>query len=365
LLTNIKFTSKEKLKSLNKAFTGKKRGAFIICKNGEKQRKEFNFEVINGEVQTFEFTKPVGEMIKSDETQEYFLKEVYLEIELGKELEPLVYAPLYDEIVDINFPETFKAIWMQEGKVVFLKHIEGQEVQFGTRDATEGDTASLYTYSAGFEYTEDMIVYNQTFNLALLNKAMGEAYNALLNHIHLYPIISYSYTGNNAISASGEYDSPSFPDWNDYTRKVMNTRQTLIDAVKQSRDKTIFNPRILATKLLIASTNEQLIKDALGNLQPQNGGFPTSVQGIDEVISYDGTSITVGAKTYTYTGVANTKAYLIQPRKYLKSLVKHGLIVDAGNEDLSRLIEQQIVGRARLGAYAGVVKSVLEITLPT
>lgn len=357
-MLNVKITSQENIKNAKKLIPAlKKIGTF----NYKGEMQNFEYEERCGKVQTFEFTKPIGEMIVSSESQAYFLKEAYLEIELGKNEHPVVYSSLYETISDSNFPETFKAIWMQWGRVVFLQHIEGQEVKFGTREAEEGDTASIVCYTAGFEYTEDMVLYNKTFDMQTLNKAMGEAYNALLNHIHLFPIIDFGYTSANQTSASTNFDTPAFPDWDDYTRLVMNTRMTLIDAVKATRQD---DPSRIATKLLIHSSNEQVITDALGGLQVA-GNFPTKVVGIDEVILYDGTSITVGAQTFTYTGCPTDKAYLIQPKKYLKELVKHDLIVDAGDADLSRLIEKQIVGRTRRGVYAGVARSVEEITLPS
>ena len=348
--------SKEKLKSQLKGFTGSRIGTF---KHGDTIRK-FKYNVVNGEVETFAFDKPIGEMITSDESQAYFLKEVYLEIDLGRDEEPLLYKPLYETLEDPNFPKVFKAVWMQEGRVVFLEHIEGSEVKFGTRNAEEGDTANIVTYAGGFEYTEDMIVYNETFNMQMLNRSMGESHNMLLNHIHLYPIISYGYTSANQTPASTVYDTPAQPDWSDWTRRVMNTRKTLIDAVEASRLAT---PSRKGSKLLIHPGNEQLIADALGNLQV-SGEFPTNVLGIDEVIAYDGGSITVGAQTYTYPPCPTTKAYLVMPRKYMKELIKHDLRVDADNADLSRLIEQQLVGRSRRGVYAGIARSVQEITLP-
>lgn len=353
----VKITSRESIKEKLKSFTGSRIGTF---KRGDKIHN-FKYNVVNGEVETFAFDRTIGEMIASDETQDYFLKEVYLEIELGRDNEPILYKPLYETLTDPNFPQVFKAIWMQEGRVVFLEHIEGDEIKFGTRYAEEGDTANIITHAGGFEYTEDMVVYNQTFNMQMLNRAMGESHNMLLNHLHFYPIISYGYTSANQTPASTEYDTPAQPDWSDWTRKVMNTRKTLIDAVEASRLAT---PSRKGSKLVIHPSNEQLITDALGNIQV-SGEFPTNVVGIDEVIAYDGASITVGAKTYTYTGCPTTKAYLVMPRKYMKELIKHDLRVDADNADLSRLIEQQLVGRSRRGVYAGTERSVQEITLPT
>jgi hypothetical protein len=43
-----------------------------------------------------------------------------------------------------------------------------------------------------------MIEFDRTWSIELQNQAFGRAYNALLNHLHLSPIIGGTYTGGNA-----------------------------------------------------------------------------------------------------------------------------------------------------------------------
>jgi len=89
-----------------------------------------------------------------------------------------------------------------------------------------------------------------------------------------------------------------------------------------------------------------------------------AVSGIDTMIFYDGWSTAVGEKTYEYAGVDPGKAYLIEGQKFFRELVKHDLLVDAGNADLSRLVEELVVARARRGVVASPANAVEEITLP-
>lgn len=49
---------------------------------------------------------------------------------------------------------------------------------------------------------------------------------------------------------------------------------------------------------------------------------------------------------------------------FLREMVKHDLMVDAGNADLSRLVEELVVARARRGVVASPANAVEEITLP-
>ncbi len=55
-------------------------------------------------------------------------------------------------------------------------------------------------------------------------------------------------------------------------------------------------------------------------------------------IEYDGDTVTVGGKEYTYTGVTSGYIYLIVPKINFKEYIKHDLRVDMMSGDLSRLI---------------------------
>lgn len=329
-----------------------------------KKEKLVEVEIINGEIQNFKFDRPVGEMITSSDTAEGFLAKVTLDLEMGFADIPLLYKPIYETLENRGFPEVFEAKWLQYGKVVFLQHVEGKEVKFGVLESEEGDVAYIRTYSAGFEYTEDMVEYNQGWSMELLNKAMGRAYNALLNHIYLNPIISYSYNSTNQTPANTMFDSPAYADIDAYTRHILNVRQTLIDAkqatlVKNSKGKNRAGSNII----LCSSTDEQYIVEAMQGFQVRGTVFQP-LTGITQMIVYDGWSDTIKGETTSYTGVTAGTVYLIRPKVYMKELIKHGLIVDSDNADLSRLIEKQIVGRARRGVYAGIDDSVEEVTLP-
>ncbi len=183
---------------------------------------------------------------------------------------------------------------------------------------------------------------------------MGEAYNALLNHFHLSPILTYNYPSKNKTAAATEGAT--------YLEKLRNTiKQGLIDAAKD-KNKDTLSPR-RPTVLLAHSSNQWDIEEALQRQQIGGTIYPAISQ-IDTLIFYDGYSVTVGEKTYTYPGVDPGKAYLIDPQKYFVELVKHDLRVDASGPDLSRLVVSQIVGRARRGVYAAPGNAVQELTLP-
>lgn len=315
-------------------------------------------KVVNGEMNVFDLGKPIGEMLVTDATQRELLEKVVLDVELGRESVPLLYTPIYERREDRNFPEVFDAKWAQHGVVVFVEHIEGEEVKFGHLQAEQGPIARITTYAAGIEYTEDMVEYNRTFDMEEIDRSFGEAHNALLNHIHLSPICSYNYANKNK-TAAVYVDAEGNPQDNaSGAHPALSLRETLkagmADARKAKRPGNV---------LLISGTRLDHVNEALGKLHVRGTDFP-SLAGIDTIVAYDGWTINIGKKEYSYAGVPEGKAFLIRPKRGFKELIKHDLLIDANIGDLSRLVEAQVVGRSRRGVYAALTENVQEITLP-
>jgi len=320
-------------------------------------------KVVNGGLQLFVFGKPLGEMLTSSASRRELLEKVVLDVELGRETVPLLYGPIYERREDSNFPEVFDPKWAQYGVVVFLQHVEGEEIKFGSLRAEEGPVARIVTWAAGFEYTEDMVVYNKTFDMETLNQAMGEGHNALLNHIHMSPIIGYSYTAANTtnpvyVDVEGKPTTKAETGDPETAHPILSLRETLKKGIGDSRKK-----KRQGNVLLVAGTRVDHVQEALESYHVRGTDYP-SLGGISEVIAYDGYDIKVGKKAYSYQGVEDNVAYLIRPKKGFKELIKHGLMVDAGDGDLSRLVESQVVGRTRRGVYAAVPENVQKISLP-
>lgn len=315
-------------------------------------------KMINGRFQGLSLSKPVGEMITTAAGAKELLEKVVLDVELGRETVPTLYSPIYERLEDPNFPEVFDAKWIQHGVVVFLEHLEGEEVKFGHIEAMVGPVARIKTWAAGFEYTEDMEEYNKTFEMEAFDRAMGEAFNALLNEIHFAPIRDYSYADANKTSAI-YVDAEGTPKDNATgAHPLLSLRETLKAGIGDAR-----KAKRAGSVLLIAGENEVSIQEALSTLHVRGTDFPP-IGGIETIISYDGWNVDVGKRKYEYNGIASNKAYLIRPRRGFKELIKHDLRVDADVADLSRLILNQIVARARRGVFAAPVQNVQEISLP-
>lgn len=310
--------------------------------------------IVNGEMEVYDLPRPIGEMITTPAGLETFVQKVVVDLELGREQVPLLYKPIYRTVENSQFTQHVEIQGIvNRAQVVFVEHLEGEEVRFGTRRLGTKDTVPIVTYAAGFEWTEDVIEYDKTWEVAEASRALGEAYNALLIHIHLYPILSYAYPAKNRTAAATG---------GTLLEQLRATiRQGLIDA---ANDKDPDTGRGRQPTILLAHSSRRWdIEEALQRLQIGGTVYPPIAQ-IDTLIFYDGWSTAVGDRTYTYPGVDPNKAYLIEPRRYFVELIKHDLRVDATPGDPKRLIEGGIVARARRGLYAVPEKAVQEITLP-
>lgn len=319
------------------------------------QERQVTKRIVNGEMETFELTRPMGELLTTPAGLESIVQKSVVDLELGREAVPLLYGPIYRRIEDPNFTQNVDVWPFIQAQVVFLEHMELEEVKFGTRRIGTKDTVPIITYAAGFQWTEDMVLYDKTWEVAEINRSLGEAYNALLNHIHLNPILSYSYPAKNKTAADTS--------GNTLLEKLRNTIKAGLKHAAQDRNTDTGAPR-RPSVLLAHSSRRWEIEECLQRMRIGGTEYPAISQ-IDTLIFYDGWSINVGEKSYSYAGCDPNKAYLIEPQKYFRELVKHDLKVDASGADLKRLIENAVVARARRGVIASPANAVEELTLPT
>ncbi|MEK3673545.1 hypothetical protein [Paenibacillus sp. FSL R10-2771] len=306
-------------------------------------------KIVNGEMETLEFTRPIGEMLTSGSLEQFkdLIKKVVLDVEIGREQVPVLYRSIYENITDPTFPRVIDAKWALYGTVVFTDHMEGEEVKFGSLNVEHGPVARILTQTAGFEYTKEMKDFNSFYIVEIYNKAMGEAYNAKLNDMHLGPIISFNYKTANKTAYQGETTDPV------WVRMYHTLNKGLSDARLAKRTGNI---------LLASSMDKENIEMAIKGGYTINGTTYPAVSGISEIVYYDGWETIVGRKTYTYAGVTPGKAYLIRPKRGFKELEKQDLQIESIAGDLSRLVEAQIIGWSYRGVYAAVEENVQEIS---
>lgn len=357
----------------------------LAAQNGYEAR--FN---LDGELRTFEIpinpegelrrlvlNQPVGEFLGSDDMLEELAQKVTVDVELGRDDIPTLYNPIYRTFTNPNFPRLLDANQILYANVVFLEHLEGQEVRFGTMASETGVTVPILTYSAGFEWDEDVEVYDEGWRVDMANEAVGRAYNALLDHLHLSPIITYAnYAG------IGNQTAAQVPTGNEIEDIRATLRQALIDA-SQNTDALGRTKPIKPTIILCASSDAIRVADALAigdrpSIGTVAGGGPIdvllgrvtdtnqfSVNSLTTMVVYDGNDLEMGGLTFNYAGVGAGVCYLIQPQRNLFEFVKHDLRVDVTRpKDMSRLVVAEMVARARRGLLMSPDLSVWEVTLP-
>jgi hypothetical protein len=273
-------------------------------------------------------------------------------IETGRESLPRIYESIYDIRDNPNAPSVVKFTGAVKGNVVFLKRAEGEEVKFGTAKADDKGLVEMVTYSAGFAHTREMRIYtdNNLFDATEYEQATGEANNALLNNIHLSPIVTQVYGADNkqaAVTTGGGTDA--------------NTYLTLEAAIGLSNELNQLPGDF--TTILANPADRLRLERILAGGQVDGTSYPAISQ-VDTIVYYKGWKGAVGEKEYSYPGVTAGKIYLIRPKRQFKSVIKEDMVIEMGSGDVSRGIDKEFVAHTTLAMYAAVTDNVIEITLP-
>jgi len=300
--------------------------------------------------------RTIAEFVGTGDFASDFITRQRYEVDAGRLEVPTLYQTIYTPVVDPNLPKTVEVDVLGPGGVVVQEITEGGEVVFMT--VGEGSKSiSIKHYGVGLEYSEDLFLYNQTWRFAPLERWVGRAFNALFNHVHLYPIISASYDTDNQTAASSTGST--------LEEKILST---LEDAVTNSMSDAT-NPRYGPYDLIIAAADMFTVSRALMWRLQSGLDYQSPVVGyIQNVIVYPGYTLTRGKKSTTYTGVTSGTAYLVSKAHAdmdFKSLWKHDVRRQAGEKDTSRFILEQEIYDARFGVYANPTAAVEEITWPS
>jgi len=298
--------------------------------------------------------RAVSEMITTSQGAMDLLEKVRIDIDVGLAEVPLLYQPLYERITG-PFPGGSVQIGgdvLFDANIVFLEKFEAGEIIFGTLAKSGAPTfIPVQTYAGGFEWTEDMLEYDRSYEIGMNSRAFGRAYNYLLNHNHLSPIIAFTYAGGNSTAA--------------VTGQGSLQANTLVGFQQAYRTAALAVPQRIPTWILANEADRFQIEDALLTPVIDSAGNPLRRVPVEGIIYYNGATVTNGLKNYTYPGVTAGTCYFIAPRLRMKELVHHDLRVDIGPADISRLVEGQQVARTRRTLYTDLPNSVQKVTLAT
>lgn len=298
----------------------------------------------------------VYEFITTGDFGEEWLERQRYEVESGRELEPLLYEPIYTTIEDANLPRNVSVFSLGPAGVIFEEITEASEVKFATVSESTR-SVPIRHWAVGIEYTKDLVEFNEMWSVALVERQAGIAYNALLNHLHLYPIISATYAGAQATAAVTS-PAESLPE------AYLRTLEAAITAASTG-GQTRRGPYILLT----STSNVFALERALRTVPQQGFDIQSSaLNRIRQVIAYDGWTGVRGKKSVTYPGVSANTAYLIDTATRdldFQSFIKQDLEPTQGNPDVSRFILEQVVWDFYRGVYSAPLNAVQKIAWPT
>lgn len=332
-----------------------------------EQVKKFNIPLNpDGSLKRLVLTKPVGEFLGTGNMVEELAQYVTVDIESGRRDVPLLYKGLYDTRTNPGFPRFIDSGFTMWADVVFLQHLEGQEVRFGTTRAEMGPVVPILTYSAGFEWDEDVEEFDEGWRISMVNESIGKAYNALLNHLHFSPFINADYT-----VATGFGNETAFTPHasGDELEGIRLTLRAALFSAAQKEDAFGRKHPIRPTVALCNLATAYKVNDALNLIGDQSGiadngtdpaffigrrsdtsGPNPSVNQISTVIAYEGETMQMGNLVWNYGSFADDEVVLVQPGRNSFEFIKHDLRVDTDRPaDISRLIVAQMVARARRG----------------
>lgn len=300
--------------------------------------------------------RTVAEFIGSSSFSRDFVTRQQYEVDTGREEVNLLYQDIYMVTQSTDLPEFVNIDVMGPTAVIFEEIKEGSEVKFVTIGQST-KALQIKGWGAAIEYTKKLFLFNQTWNFSIAERGFGKAHNALLNHLHFYPILSFAYGSANQTAASAVGAT--------LAEKYLST---LEDAITNAGADTT-NPRTGPYDLLISQSDWFMVEHALQRrLQDGIDIRSSAIMQIRKVIIYKGWTGQRGKKTVSYPGVTAGKAYLINvPTESMdfQSWVRQDLQSTRGDGDLSRFIIEQVVYDTWLGVYANPEGSVEEITWPT
>jgi hypothetical protein len=302
----------------------------------------------------------IAELITQGQFGANWRERIEYEFDAGRDMEPTVYEPIYAITTAAELEENVTIDRIGPAGVVFEEVKEGGEVKFASVNASD-DTVRIKHYAVGLQYTEDLYIYNKMWRITELERQFGTAHNALLNNVHLSPIISANYTGDNVTDGTA---LTSFRATADLAEKYVKALEA---AITTATDEPV-NPRRGPYILLMNTGGAMTMSRALTRVAQQ--GFDAQGVALDmirNIIIYNGWTGVRGQKKTTYAGVQSGYAYLIDlsmKTQDFRSFVKHGLRMTMGEGDASRFIMKENIWDSRFGVFAAPQKAVHKIQLP-
>ncbi|MGP1438302.1 MAG: hypothetical protein ACTTKH_04445 [Treponema sp.] len=294
--------------------------------------------------------KPMGEMNAQD--LKNLVQQVIIDIASEQASIPPLYKTIYEEIVDSSFPASLEVKDIIGLQTAFGIVGDGESVPLGEFKCEELGTVHFKTYATGYSVTEEWVAFNQFWKIAQANKAIGQAHTAILDHIHLSPIISAEYKDDKLTKKETVKDGTPLQ------IVYASLRKGLKDAMSRK------NSRGYTFKPTLALCNSSTALDVMSAIkgETERGKTLGSLGMIEKVVIYDGWAGTVNNVKYEFIAPKDNEVYLVEPKNGFKALVKKELtkIEQKGNVlSLSNLEVAEFFMRAVVADVSGAVHKVI------
>ena len=279
------------------AFTGSKKGADLFTKEALART----------------LSLPEGEMMAPADLKN-FAKQAVVDIATGLAEHPTVYQYIFDIIKNEDFPRNVLARDIVGAQAAFSIVNPGESIPLADFKLGKKETVELKTFAAGYSLSQDMALFDEFWKVSQMNKALGIAANTALDHVHLSPLFTHSYSGKALTSkvSTGKTDLENV--W-------LTLRKGLQDALGRSN---AHGYRLRPTIALCNSATAMDVEAAVHGML-QKGSQLGALGQIKTVLAYDGWEGEVAGVKYAFKAPENGEVYLIMPKAGFKSLVKQEL----------------------------------------
>lgn len=253
-------------------------------------------------------------------------RRILINVALGRLQHMTIYESLYRNVRDENLP---RLVTLPEGSAQ--------------------NKIEMHNFGAGLEYNHASEIYKEYYNLQQVERGMGKAHNALLNHLHLSPFLSHSYSDSSTTIAQGIPDMGS---------------ERLLDVLEQGLEAAFNQRRSGPFALLVETVTGLRIERALHR---DNEKSKRVLRYITDMIFYDGWFNRICKKEITYTGCLRDVVLMISLNNkdlHHISYVKKELDFQTQEGEPSRSVEVTTIADSFLAVYCDPAATTQKIVLP-
>jgi len=322
------------------------KGEMKLTVTGEKGKRLFTSDAFSALTK-----KPQGEMSVTE--LKSLVKQAVIDISSEMQAKPPLYKEIYEEIKDASFPASLEVKDVIGMQTAFGIVGDGEAVPLGEFRVEDMGTVRFKTYATGYSITEEWVAFNQFWKIEMANKMVGQAHNAILDHMHFAPIINATYdakakTGKKTVTGAT-------PLQNVYE----SIRQGLKDAMSRRTTRgDILRPSVVLCNSATAMDIQSAVKG-----ETEKGKTLGTIGMIEKIIAYDGWQGKVNGVEYKFDMPKNNVIYLIEPKRGFKALVKKEVTRVEQKGNILRLGNLDVVEFFMRALVADVANSVHEVTV--